>query len=234
MQHDDAVNSESYDAVRSIANGRDVNGCPIAATMFTKVDGTGGCCPPFCGNALGRVGETLLPPPLQAPASSAVAEAKRGKEDADGARCGALACATVSATLACPHGCRMDAVRIRQARAWQTTAVQAWVIQALNRGVRRARSCPCLQSAATCWTCTTRASRWPITPSPTPRWVWACVSQAGVVCAVVGGIGAGVKRLIGERACTWSQGRYPQQLPQRVRGSGRQYKLWTPARQMPS
>lgn len=42
LQHDDAVNSESYDAVRSIANGREVNGCPITATMFTKVDGTGG------------------------------------------------------------------------------------------------------------------------------------------------------------------------------------------------
>ncbi|KAL4421300.1 hypothetical protein ABPG75_010591 [Micractinium tetrahymenae] len=38
--HDDAVNSESYAAVRSIANGREINGCPITATMFTKVDGT--------------------------------------------------------------------------------------------------------------------------------------------------------------------------------------------------
>ncbi len=44
MQHDDAVNSVSYDAVRSVADGREVNGCPITATMFVKVQGTGGAC----------------------------------------------------------------------------------------------------------------------------------------------------------------------------------------------
>ncbi|KAL4424580.1 hypothetical protein ABPG77_009164 [Micractinium sp. CCAP 211/92] len=38
--HDDAVNSVSYDAVRSVADGREVNGCPITATMFVKVQGT--------------------------------------------------------------------------------------------------------------------------------------------------------------------------------------------------
>lgn len=43
MQHDDAITSRTYDAMRSVTDGVEASGCPATATMFVTSDGTGGC-----------------------------------------------------------------------------------------------------------------------------------------------------------------------------------------------
>ena len=41
LQHDDAITSRTYDAMRSVTDGVEASGCPATATMFVTSTGTG-------------------------------------------------------------------------------------------------------------------------------------------------------------------------------------------------
>ncbi len=39
--HDDAIEQGTYDMLHEVTDGKVANGCPLTATLFTQVQGTG-------------------------------------------------------------------------------------------------------------------------------------------------------------------------------------------------
>lgn len=56
--HDDAIIDTTFDMLHEVTDGRLANGCPLTATLFTQVQGTGAACCVLCG---------VLPPSLPKP-----------------------------------------------------------------------------------------------------------------------------------------------------------------------